>query len=40
MSIGRSAYKSQVQQQGTVDHTPAYPCEMVKRALELSAPVA
>jgi DNA repair protein RadC len=27
----------EVQQQGTVDHTPAYPREVVKRALELSA---
>src|SRR5204862_3675097 len=26
-----------VQQQGTVDHTPVYPREVVKRALELSA---
>jgi DNA repair protein RadC len=26
-----------VQQRGTVDHTPAYPREVVKRALELSA---
>jgi DNA repair protein RadC len=27
----------QVQQTGTVDHTPVYPREVVKRALELSA---
>lgn len=27
----------EVQQEGTVDHTPAYPREIVKRALELSA---
>jgi DNA repair protein RadC len=27
----------EVQQSGTVDHTPAYPREVVKRALELSA---
>ena len=27
----------EVQQEGTVDHTPAYPREVVKRALELSA---
>ena len=27
----------EVQQVGTVDHTPAYPREVVKRALELSA---
>jgi DNA repair protein RadC len=27
----------EVQQQGTVDHTPVYPREIVKRALELSA---
>lgn len=27
----------EVQQSGTVDHTPAYPREIVKRALELSA---
>jgi DNA repair protein RadC len=27
----------EVQQQGTVDHTPAYPREVVKRALELGA---
>ena len=26
-----------MQQEGTVDHTPAYPREVVKRALELSA---
>jgi DNA repair protein RadC len=26
-----------VQQRGTVDHTPVYPREVVKRALELSA---
>jgi DNA repair protein RadC len=26
-----------VQQKGTVDHTPVYPREVVKRALELSA---
>ena len=26
-----------MQQQGTVDHTPVYPREVVKRALELSA---
>jgi DNA repair protein RadC len=26
-----------VQQTGTVDHTPVYPREVVKRALELSA---
>ena len=26
-----------LQQQGTVDHTPLYPREVVKRALELSA---
>jgi DNA repair protein RadC len=26
-----------VQQTGTVDHTPVYVCEVVKRALELSA---
>jgi DNA repair protein RadC len=26
-----------VQQSGTVDHTPVYPREVVKRALELSA---
>ena len=28
----------EVQQEGTVDHTPVYPREVVKRALELSAP--
>jgi DNA repair protein RadC len=27
----------ETQQIGTVDHTPVYPCEVVKRALELSA---
>jgi DNA repair protein RadC len=27
----------EVQQSGTVDHTPVYPREVVKRALELSA---
>jgi DNA repair protein RadC len=27
----------EVQQRGTVDHTPAYPREVVRRALELSA---
>ena len=27
----------EVQQTGTVDHTPVYPHEVVKRALELSA---
>ena len=27
----------EVQQEGTVDHTPVYPREVVKRALELSA---
>jgi DNA repair protein RadC len=27
----------EVQQEGTVDHTPAYPREVIKRALELSA---
>jgi len=27
----------EVQQRGTIDHTPAYPREIVKRALELSA---
>ena len=27
----------EVQQTGTVDHTPVYPRELVKRALELSA---
>jgi DNA repair protein RadC len=27
----------EVQQSGTVDHTPAYPREVVRRALELSA---
>jgi DNA repair protein RadC len=26
-----------VQQKGTVDHTPVYPREVIKRALELSA---
>jgi DNA repair protein RadC len=26
-----------VQQEGTVDHTPVYPREVIKRALELSA---
>ena len=26
-----------MQQEGTVDHTPVYPRELVKRALELSA---
>ena len=29
--------KDEVQQEGTVDHTPVYPREVVKRALELSA---
>ena len=29
--------KDEVQQRGTVDHTPAYPREIVKRCLELSA---
>jgi DNA repair protein RadC len=29
--------KDEVQQTGTVDHTPVYPREVVKRALELSA---
>jgi DNA repair protein RadC len=28
-----------LQQVGTVDHTPVYPREVVKRALELSATV-
>jgi DNA repair protein RadC len=28
---------NEVQQTGTVDHTPVYPREVVKRALELSA---
>ncbi len=27
----------EVQQKGTIDHTPVYPREVVKRALELSA---
>jgi DNA repair protein RadC len=27
----------EVQQEGTVDHTPVYPREVIKRALELSA---
>ncbi|MCY1330421.1 DNA repair protein RadC [compost metagenome] len=27
----------EVQQTGTIDHTPVYPREVVKRALELSA---
>ena len=27
----------EVQQTGTVDHTPVYPREVIKRALELSA---
>ena len=27
----------EVQQEGTVDHTPVYPREVVKRALELAA---
>ena len=27
----------EVQQRGTVDHTPVYPREVVKRALEVSA---
>ncbi len=29
--------EDEIQQSGTVDHTPAYPREIVKRALELSA---
>ncbi|HFQ16066.1 MAG TPA: JAB domain-containing protein [Rhodobacteraceae bacterium] len=29
--------RDEVQQQGTVDHTPVYPREVMKRALELSA---
>ena len=29
--------KGETQQTGTVDHTPVYPREVVKRALELSA---
>jgi DNA repair protein RadC len=29
--------RDEVQQTGTVDHTPVYPREVVKRALELSA---
>lgn len=29
--------EDEVQQSGTVDHTPVYPREVVKRALELSA---
>jgi DNA repair protein RadC len=29
--------RDEVQQEGTVDHTPVYPREVVKRALELSA---
>ena len=29
--------KDEVQQRGTVDHTPVYPREVVKRALELGA---
>ena len=29
--------KDEVQQAGTVDHTPVYPREVIKRALELSA---
>ena len=29
--------KDEVQQTGTVDHTPVYPREVAKRALELSA---
>jgi len=29
--------KDEVQQRGTVDHTPAYPREVVKRALDLGA---
>lgn len=32
-----SLIADEVQQQGTVDHTPVYPREVVKRALELSA---
>ena len=27
----------EVQQEGTIDHTPVYPREVIKRALELSA---
>jgi len=27
----------EIQQTGTVDHTPVYPREVIKRALELSA---
>ena len=36
----RAVYRriaDEVQQKGTVDHTPVYPREVVKRALELSA---
>lgn len=29
--------KDEVQQKGTIDHTPVYPREVIKRALELSA---
>ncbi len=32
-----SLISDEVQQQGTIDHTPVYPREVVKRALELSA---
>jgi DNA repair protein RadC len=32
-----SLIADEVQQSGTVDHTPVYPREVVKRALELSA---
>jgi DNA repair protein RadC len=34
---GNRPIKDEVQQTGTVDHTPAYPREVVKRALELAA---
>ena len=34
---GNRLIKDEVQQTGTVDHTPVYPREVVKRALELSA---
>jgi DNA repair protein RadC len=34
---GNALIADEVQQTGTVDHTPVYPREVVRRALELSA---
>ena len=37
LDIKNTLIKDEVQQRGTVNHTPVYPREVVKRALELGA---